>query len=426
MSEKFGSKTSFIMASVGSAVGLGNIFRFPSLAVKYGIIFVLMYIFLLLLTGVPMLMSEIALGRRYGGSAVKSIGRANPAFLPVGWLSAANSFIIMTYYCLLFSYVLLTAFFSFRLLGETPDRSADLFTDIIYPKGFPTAGLIFLLIGWAIVMLCYLDAERLGKISTVGVIFASAVIGIMAVAGGISNPSGVIDFLRFAPQHTFSVDFWLDCLAQVFFSLSVMVGVMPVYGACLDKKENILSSALAVAFFDLLVSLASTLIYIGADAKGSQGLFACFSVYPKAFSRLGPGIGMAVAALFYLSVAVLCLDSVFAYLKSVATAVSEKIWLAEQKTARILSIIAAVFGLSLLGRGGGRTLEYIDGEIVPLLTLIIGIFEAVFFAGLVDKGLLSEINLNAKNLLPRRIFRFSVAFLSPAVMIILIIAQIFF
>ena len=68
----------------------------------------------------------------------------------------------------------------------------------------------------------------------------------------------------------------------------------------------------------------------------------------------------------------------------------------------------------------------IDGEIVPLLTLIIGIFEAVFFAGLVDKGLLSEINLNAKNLLPRRIFRFSVAFLSPAVMIILIIAQIFF
>lgn len=426
MAEKFGSRTSFIMASVGSAVGLGNLFRFPALAIKYGSVFVIVYIFLLLLLGLPMLMSELALGRKYGGSAVNSIKSARSAFVSVGWLSSANAFVIMTYYCLLFSYVLLAAFFSFKLIGKTSVDAGNIFNSLIYPEGFPVFGCVFLIIGWAAVKLCFGDAERLGKISTIGVIFASAVIGIMAAVGGFSHPQGLVEFLKLSPRHILSADFWLDTLGQVFFSLSVMVGVMPAYGSYLKKQESIAFCAVIIAFFDLLISLAATVIYTCAKAQGSEGLFACFSVYPKAFAQIGERIGGIVAFLFYLSVAVLCLDSVFSYLKSAAAVLSEKLGIAESRASAILSLISAFLGFFLLGSRGRPVVEYLDGEVVPLITLIIGFFEALLFSRLVDSGLLREINLSTRIKVPRNFLRFSLAFLSPAAMIILLFAQIFF
>ncbi len=428
MSEKFSSKTSFIMASVGSAVGLGNIFRFPALAVGYGIIYIIVYAVLLFAAGLPLLLSELALGRKFGGSAVKSFSSVKPKYGFIGWLCCGNSFIIMTYYCLLFSFVLLAAVFSYRLINTTPQSAAVLFPEYLYPEGFPVYPLLFLIVGWAAVILCFGSAERLGKISTAGVIFASLVLGTLALIRGFSQPEQLLSFCRLEPTHLLSSRFWCDALGQVFFSLSVMVGVMPAYGSFLDKKESIASSGLTIALFDLAVSLAATVIYATVAESGDEGLLACFSVYPKAFMSLtSPLLGAQTAFLFYLSLALLCLDSVFSYLKSISSALFERLGKSETVIAVVISLISAFLGFFMLGRSGRGIISHLDGRITPLLTLITGLFEVAVFAELAKSGsLIKEINLGSKRGYSALIYRFSVCILSPAVIILLVLSQILF
>lgn len=417
------------MASVGSAVGLGNIFRFPALAVSYGLVYIIVYIILLFAVGLPLLMSELALGRKYGGSAVKSLSSVKPKYGFIGWLCCGNSFIIMTYYCLLFSFVLLAAVFSFRLADTTPQTAAEVFPNYLYPDGFPIYPLLFLIIGWAAVILCFGSAERLGRISTAGVIFASLVLGILALIRGFSYPEQLLSFCGLELTHLLSVRFWCDALGQVFFSLSVMVGVMPAYGSFLSKKESIAGTSLIIALFDLAVSLAATVIYATvAEGGSSEGLLACFSVYPKAFMSLSsPVLGAVTAFLFYLSLALLCLDSVFSYLKSISSALFDRLGKNETAAAVIISLISAFLGLFMLGRSGKDIIGFLDGRVTPLLTLITGIFEVAVFRALAkSEGLINEINRGSIRGYPARFYKISVCFLTPAVIIILILSEILF
>ncbi len=417
------------MASVGSAVGLGNIFRFPALAVDYGLIYIIVYIVLLFAIGLPLLMSELALGRKFGGSAIKSFSSVKPKYGFIGWLCCGNSFIIMTYYCLLFSFVLLCAVFSFKIASTTTEGAAEIFPSLLYPEGFPVFPLLFLIVGWAAVILCFGTAERLGKISTAGVIFASLVLGVLALFRGISHPELLLTFCKLDTLHLLSPRFWCDALGQVFFSLSVMVGVMPAYGSFLNKRESIAGSSVIIALFDLAVSLAATVIYATVITDtSSEGLLACFSVYPKAFAALySPTFGSVIAFLFYLSLALLCLDSVFSYLKSISFAVFERFQKNETSAAIIISLFSAFFGFFMLGSRGKGIISLLDGRVTPLLTLITGIFEVSVFAELAKSGsLIREINLGSKRGYPAKVYRFSLCILSPIVIILLILSQILF
>ncbi|MEE0928423.1 MAG: hypothetical protein UIG59_04460 [Acutalibacteraceae bacterium] len=420
--EKFNNKTGFIMASVGSAVGLGNLFRFPYLALKYGGVFILAYFLLLLTTGAPLLMSELALGRLTGKSAVGALGEASKKGKFTGLLCSANSFFIMTYYCPLFSFVLVCAVFSFRLWGaQMPER---VFTDIIYSENLAVP-LLFLVFAWASVMLCLGDAGRLGKISTVGVLFSLFVLVCMAILSAVLQGGAVLSFLIPSASALLITEFWPDLLGQVFFSLSVMVGVMISYGAYLPKKENIFSSALTVCFADFAVSLCATVIYAAFSGKVEGGdILTCFSVYPAAFCAVGGGFGAVISFLFYLSLALLCQASVFSYLKAVCHSITEKIGISETKAALILTLVSCGLGIFLLGRSGISRLIFIDGGIVPLLILIAGLLETIVFS-VKRKTLLCEINQHGKRGMSPGFYSFSVGFLSPAVIFLLIILKIF-
>lgn len=423
MEEKFGSRSSFIMASVGSAVGLGNIFRFPALALKYGLIFIIIYILFLLTVGIPLLTSELALGRKYGGSAVNIIRSSNPRFTPLGTVCSINSFIILTYYTVLYSYVVLAAFFSWNLKSKTPDDAQRLLPEIIYRGDFPLFTLVFLIFAAASVMLCFGSAERLGKISTASVTFATVIIGVMAVFGGVSGAENLRSFISLSLHPLLNIGFWTDTLGQVFFSLSIMVGVMLTYGAFLKKGESIALCGFIIAFFDLAVSLTATLIY-AAVGSSQQGLFACFSVYPKAFASLGGAVGSAVSLLFYLSVAVLCLDSVFAYLKSVCSAMSEKFRVKENGCAAVVVLVSTSLGFLLLGEKGKGLIELVDGKAVPLITLATGFFEVLLISK--EKELIREINSGGWVKISPAFFSFSIKIFIPIAILLLFVLQIFF
>ncbi len=420
----FSSKLTFIMTAVGAAVGLGNLFRFPALCTRYGSAYILVYIILLFVVGVPLLLSEVALGRLFGKNATYCFTSADPRATPLGFLSSANSFIIMTYYAVLLSFVVLAAVFSYRLLSPL-GSPAEVFSPIIFPRRFSPALIFALVFSWGAVFLCFGDAKRLGAISTASVIFAASIIFGYAIFCTINSGGKVFSFLRFNAAVFGNSEFWVDVLGQVFFSLSLMVGVLVSYGACLNKKEGIIRCGITIALCDLGISLGGTVIYVAADISGEGSLFSSFSAYPAAFSSLG-AVGSAVCFLFYLSVGVLCLASLFAYLKSATEFFTFFIGGSDTAWALGLSLVSLLLGGFLLQGSGLDVLKIIDGEVVPFLILLVGLLEtALFNRPRLKTALLREINKNEKHPLPRRLFSLSIGLFSPIILFVLLLCQIF-
>lgn len=415
------------MASVGSAVGLGNIFRFPALAVKYGLIFIIVYALLLFAVGLPLLSAELAVGRRFSMSAVGSARSISKKTEWIGWLASANSFVIVSYYCVLFSMVLLCATFSYRLYDMSVD-GATVFKDMLYANKPRMEEVLCLVAAWAAVYLCFGRAEKLGKISTVSVIFAVAVIFLLAVWRGFSAPEELSSFLRLDVRVLYNRYFWGDVSGQVFFSLSVAVGSMISYGAFLHKKENIAVCSVIIGVCDLAVSILATVIYATVSKTDTEGgLLTCFSVYPEAFMQLGGGwASVGVSFLFYLSLALLCLDSVIAYLKSITHSLEDKFAARQEKTAFAVICAAAFIGFFMLGGRGGMLLGFADGVVAKFLTLSVALLETIMLGYVLGTGVIAkEIGIKNRGVAERG-FAFSIKFFAPAVLLFLFLREFIF
>ena len=134
MRDKWTNRTSFILASIGSAVGLGNAWRFPGLCAKFGGgAFLMAYIICMVSLGIPLLMMETAIGRKAQGGAPKAMRTVNKKAEPVGWAAVANAFVILTYYAVVFAWCILMCFlaFKFATTNKTPETASKLWADSI-------------------------------------------------------------------------------------------------------------------------------------------------------------------------------------------------------------------------------------------------------------------------------------------------------
>ena len=180
---------------------------------------------------------------------------------------------------------------------------------------------------------------------------------------------------------------------------------------------------LSVAFFDLAVSLAASVIYATVEAK-SDGLLSSFSVYPKAFLSFG-SLAAPVCFLFYLSVAFLCLDSVFSYLKSAVLLLFPKHIKSENTAAFLMSLLCGFLGLFLLGNGVHR-ISFIDTKVTPVLVLTAGILEVLFCLRKETKAtLFSELNFSSLNSKKSKGFSFLLFILAPIILVLLLLTEIF-
>ena len=377
MAEKFSSRVTFIAACAGSAVGLGNLFRFPLLCLRYGACFLPVYLLLLVVLGFPLLYFELLLGRRWGGAAPKAFGALGKAGKPVGGLCCGVSFIVLCCYGLLFSFVLASSVFSLALFFPDGADSARIFASNVAPDRFTLPALFFLAVGWIFILLCFGSAKKLGAVSLVCLCLSAALLLCLAVFAAVSHPEALLFLLRPDLSPLLTLKFWADTAGQVFFSLSLATGVMVTYGSFLDSRENLLSSTLWIVVFDLAFSLAGTVIYLAFAERGAEPtIFSCFAVYPTAFATLGR-LGGLLSLLFFISLAFLCLDSAVAYLKAVTSCLSHKISAKEPLRALIFALPAFVFGLFILSLG---LLPYFDGRVIPLFSLLAGSLEALTFS----------------------------------------------
>ena len=166
------SNATFILAAVGSAVGLGNAWRFPGLAAKHGGgAFLLVYLIAMLVMGIPLLMMEISMGRKMRAGAPGALRGMNKKFEPIGWAATTNAFVIVTYYAVVFAWVIMMAVFSFKFVNMTGNSEAasGLWANLIKTtgtiKGFGTFSvpvILCLVAAWALIYYC-IRGSQLGE-----------------------------------------------------------------------------------------------------------------------------------------------------------------------------------------------------------------------------------------------------------------------
>lgn len=311
----FNSNFGFLMATIGSAVGLGNLWGFPyKMGVSGGFAFLLIYVILAILVGYPIMLGEIALGRKTGKGCIEAYRTANSSFTFNGVINTIVPFLLICFYCTFGGYVIKymianlgDIFGASWGLGDTP---SDAYFGTFISSGFaPIAfGLIFLVLTVLIVMAGVSGGiEKFTKIAMPALFVMLVVVVVRAC-----TLDGAVDGLKyiFKPDFTpFQGTGWLKVLgaagSQMFFSISLASGCIITYGSYLDKKENLEKNAVIVPLADTIVAILAAMAVMPAvfaqGLKPAGGPNLLFVSLQTVFQNLG-GVGSIFGFVFYLLV----------------------------------------------------------------------------------------------------------------------------
>lgn len=380
--EVWSGQYGFILAAVGSAIGLGNIWRFPGVAyTNGGGAFLVPYLIALLTAGIPILLLDYALGHRYRGSAPAVFRRLNKNFEIVGWFMVLVSLIIMSYYAVILAWALRYMFFSVDMAwgadtmsfftGEFLQVSEPGFNSDIVPGVFWP--LIAVWGGAAIVIALGIQKglERASKffIPLLVVIFGALVIRALFLDGA---SAGLNAF--FTPQWSALADpqVWIAAYSQIFFSLSVAFGIMLTYSSYLKKKTDITSTGLVAGFanssFEILAGIGvfATLGYMATqrgvgvnEIEGITGPILSFVTFPEVISLM-PG-GPLFGIVFFASLTIAGFTSLISLIQVVSAAIQEKFGINRRFGALLATGIAGSASVLLFSTSNGlNALDVVD------------------------------------------------------------------
>ena len=440
MRDKWSSRGTFILAAIGSAVGLGNAWRFPGLAAKHGGgAFLFVYILAMLCIGIPLLMMEIAIGRRTRQGAPGAMRAVNKKGEHVGWIAVSNGIAIAIYYAVVFAWVILMFVLSFKFAGFTGDTEAasKLWLSTINTTGttsgfgtvsWPVLGC--LLVAWISCYLCIRNGTTsVGKVVKYTVSLPVICLLILAIRG-FTLP-GAMDGLAklFVPDWTALGDstLWVDAIGQVFYSLSVAMAIMFAYGSFVDDRSNIAIDCVIIAVSDFVISLLAGIVMFTTMAgvgmlgnMSASGISTAFIIYPQAIVSLTdvPWINAAFAYVFYFCLITLAIDSLFSIVEGSSTAIADRFGLDKKKTTMILCLIEGVLGLVFVTGAGLACLDIVDNFVNSYTLILTGIFEVIVVGWCFRTSkVLDQINLNTgKFKMPKWWFYFSIKFAAPVIL----------
>lgn len=436
------SRSTFILASVGSAVGLGNAWRFPALCARHGGgTFLFVYIIAILVMGLPLLMMEIAIGRKMRGGAVTALGGLNKKFEPIGWAATSNAFFIAVYYAAVFAWVIMMTLVSFKFAPLTgdPTGAGNVWLDLTKTTGttagyniisWPSVGC--LLIAWLSIWLCIRNGtDSVNKVAKYTVMLPVACLLIMAAKGVTMEGAGAGLYQLFVPKWSeiFEPTLWIDAFSQVFYSLSVMMAIMFAYGSFLDRDSNVAVDASIIAMADLFISILASVVMFStmygtglADKVATLGMGATFTVYPVAIVSLtNSGIVNALFGfIFFFCLCTLALGSAFSIIEGVSTAFADKFRLPKKKCTVITCCVAGVLSLFFTCGAGVAWLDVVDNWCNSFNLILIGVLETLAIGwGFKTARVLREINRNTGNLrMPKWWFDASVKVIAPLLLTI--------
>ncbi|MBN2701057.1 MAG: sodium-dependent transporter [Methylothermaceae bacterium] len=410
--EQWKSEVGFLMAAVGSAIGLGNIWRFSYLAYEHGGgAFMIPYLTALLTAGIPLLILEYAIGHERIGSAPLAYAKISRRWEWVGWWPVCFvMFGIVLYYTVIISWCLAYFFYSFGLeWGADPDRfffqkflavsdsPADL-GEIRTPVLMGLAVIWF--INWGVV---YGGVQRGIELAnkilmpTLMVLIAVLVFWSLSLEGAWTGLKAYVtpDFSKLTNPKV-----WIDAYSQIFFTLSLAFGVMITYASYLPDKANITGSALLTACincgFSLFAGIAvfSVLGFMAtAENKPladviSQSIGLAFVAYPKAISMM-PG-GNLFGAVFFLCLVVAGLSSSVSITEAFVSAIVDKFGVRRQPLVTGVCVLGFVGSMMFTTRAGMLWLDIVDHFITHYGLVTVGILECLVIGWLFDLPMLRD------------------------------------
>lgn len=362
----FSSKLGFVLAAAGSAVGLGNLWRFPYLAAKYGGgIFLLCYVALAVTIGFTLLVLEIAIGRKTGKSVVGAFTSLNKKFKWFGFVCLFVPVIIVPYYSVIGGWVLryIVAFFTgnTQLLGSNADvtTSGVFFSEFIANPWQPL--LFFLLFSAATVLIVVFGVQKgIERISKI-LMPLLAVIAIFLMIYVMCQPRALEGVKKlFVPDFSeFSFATLLAALGQLFYSMSLAMGIMITYGSYMKKSASITKSARQISICDTAFAIVAALIIIPSifafsaspdEVMNSSGPSLMFIQLPAVFNNL-PG-GRVIGAIFFILVFFAALTSSISLVETIVSVLRENLkWSRLKACLVVFGFIIVVGSLSSLGYG---------------------------------------------------------------------------
>ncbi len=454
--ERWHSRTAFIMAAVGSAIGLGNVWRFPGQAFENGGgAFFVPYFIALLTAGIPLMIVEYGIGSKYQGSAPRSFQRLDKRFEWVGWWAVLVGLMISFYYCIIlawswqFAYESVVGMLNGKLpwTGAATDGGSDtaaFFNQVLgTPKDdgigdFNVATMFGLAATWLCVYLAIAKGvHRVGKVVMITVPLPLIILVLLAIRG-LTLPNSM-DGLSYylAPDwgKLGDPEVWLAAYGQVFFSLSVGWGILIAYASFRPKDSDVVNNAYMTSFancgFSFLAGFAvfSTLGYLAAalgkpipDMQGISGGTLAFVTYPEAIQQIDMAVGLQalLAVGFFVMLLTLGIDSAFSIVEAVAAAMKDKFDVSRGVVVTSLCVGGFLMGLIYcFGRGAdwlGITDSYMGDYGLPLVALV----QCLLVAWVIPKKKFQELqdDINARSeLTTGKLWVFCLKYVTPAVLI---------
>eukprot|EP00002_Diphylleia_rotans_P030050 TRINITY_DN6158_c0_g1_i1.p1 TRINITY_DN6158_c0_g1~~TRINITY_DN6158_c0_g1_i1.p1 ORF type:complete len:574 (-),score=106.18 TRINITY_DN6158_c0_g1_i1:155-1876(-) len=445
--QRWGSRLKFVLAAVGSAVGLGNVWRFPYLVYKNGGgAFLLPFIICLVLVGDPLLFLELALGQQLQKGPLQSFGMVHRRLWGLGFASSFASYLIVIYYNVIISWIWLYFFASFQdpLPWDVEGMTAEKYfyeeqinaSDSIEDVGaIQYKVCLTLILTWVVIYFCvWKDVHFLGKIS-VWTMPIPVVVLIILLIRGWSLDGGDIGMEYFWTPNVselYKPEVWIDAMSQIFFSLSIAGGIMVSYGSYMPKEHNIVRETYTISLCDVGFSIFAgmtvfTVLGNMAHQKGVEiedvvqaGPALVFIVFPDAL-RLLPAPQL-FSILFFGMLLLLAIPTAFSLVVAFLTAIYDA-----YPTWRVHNHIVSGFvclagflcSLLMTTRAGIHFLDIFDHYLSDYVLILVGFLEIVSVVWLYPiESLVMQVELNTHRR-PPRVWIFLLTYISPIAIAVL-------
>lgn len=437
--DKFTSGFGFVIASSASAVGLGNIWRFPYLAAKYGGgMFLLAYLILVVTFGFSLMIAENALGRRTGKSELEAFSAINKKFGFIGFLAFLVPCIILPYYNVIGGWVI--KYLAGFAAGAHEAMAGDsYFTDML---ANPAVMILFqFLFNLATTLVIIRGVQKgIEKISTI-LMPILVVLAIAIAIYSITLPGameGVKYFLIPDFSH-FSIMSVVAAMGQMFFSMSLAMGIMIAYGSYLPKDANLEKSVGHIELFDTAIAILAGLMIIpavfafsgGDSAALSAGPKLMFVTLPKVFEKMGMSTIIGVA--FFLLVLFAALTSSVSVMEAIVSAVCDKTGFKRAKVAAVTGVLSFLVGLlPVLGYSvlswvkiiGFDILDFMDFFTNSLLMPIVALLTCIFIGWVTGVNIIDdEVELSGQ-FKRKKLFHVMIKYIAPVLLIVILISSI--
>ncbi len=400
--QQWGTRAGFILAAAGSAIGLGNIWRFPAVAYENGGgAFFFPYLFALLTAGIPILILEFTIGHKYRSSAPESLRKINRKFTGIGWWQLGISFIISVYYAAVIAWALSYAVFSLNLswgddtegflfnsylqLAETPGQFGGIVPGVLIP----------LIIVWLVALFVLYRGVRRGietankiMLPTLCVLFLILVIRAITLEGAVE---GLNTFFKPNWDLIFNGKVWVAAYGQIFFSLSIGFAIMVTYSSYLKKKSDITNNAFITGFansgFELLAGIGVFSILgfmamqqgVGVNEVVSSGVGLAFVVFPQIINQL-PALNGLFGFLFFASLVLAGLSSLISIVETFVAGIQEKFNVTRTRSVIFGGGLAAIISILFSTNGGLYFLDVVDYFINNFGVALAGLVEVIAIA----------------------------------------------